>query len=363
MYSMAQQFCLRWNNHLPNFIQAFSDLLESQSLVDVTLSAEGRQIQAHKVVLAACSTYFQALFANNPCRHPVIIMRDVEYNDVKTLIDFIYKGEVNVSQEQLTSVLKTADSLQIKGLAEIPSASRNLTPEQTLASAAFANNSIPRSRSQDEIPPMKIQRMSFEDGTGALISHGSECRPSRFRKLHRQQRIKRDLECTQSEQEFISDEEGDQHSILPNITMKRQMSHPSVVIPSPPPKSPTSLEEIRRPYLIVPSPTIIITADAEGGEQSSSGKNEDNSTLKRSASSPQYATTKTRGHCPELRSGSAVGCDYCWNKTDPEGRIQRRKTKYRCPECGANLCIVPCFQEFHKQIVEMGEKVKRNYLT
>lgn len=55
----VQQFCLRWNNHQPNFISVFSSLLHNATLVDVTLAAEGRQLQAHKVVLSACSSYFQ----------------------------------------------------------------------------------------------------------------------------------------------------------------------------------------------------------------------------------------------------------------------------------------------------------------
>ena len=55
----VQQFCLRWNNHQPNFISVFSALLHNENLVDVTLAAEGNQLQAHKVVLSACSTYFE----------------------------------------------------------------------------------------------------------------------------------------------------------------------------------------------------------------------------------------------------------------------------------------------------------------
>jgi len=55
----VQQFRLRWNNHQPNFITMFTKLLTSEELVDVTLGAEGQNLQAHKVVLSACSTYFQ----------------------------------------------------------------------------------------------------------------------------------------------------------------------------------------------------------------------------------------------------------------------------------------------------------------
>ena len=56
------------------------------------------------------------------------------------------------------------------------------------------------------------------------------------------------------------------------------------------------------------------------------------------------------GHCPKAREGPALGCNYCWNTTDVNGRILRRKTKYHCPECQANLCIVPCFQKYHEAI-------------
>ncbi|XP_034255947.1 protein tramtrack, alpha isoform-like isoform X4 [Thrips palmi] len=115
-----QQFRLRWNNHQPNFISVFTTLLNSESLVDVTLGAEGKHVQAHKVVLSACSSYFQSLFTLNPCQHPIVILKDVKYDDLKVIVDFMYYGEVNVSQEQLPAILKTAEMLKVKGLAEMP---------------------------------------------------------------------------------------------------------------------------------------------------------------------------------------------------------------------------------------------------
>nr|XP_053653862.1 longitudinals lacking protein, isoforms H/M/V-like [Cherax quadricarinatus] len=56
-----QQFCLRWNNHGSTLVAVFDNLLASESLVDVTLFAEGQLLKAHKVVLSACSPYFQDL--------------------------------------------------------------------------------------------------------------------------------------------------------------------------------------------------------------------------------------------------------------------------------------------------------------
>lgn len=54
-----QRFCLRWNNHQPNLVNVMTGLLNSEMFVDATIAAEGRKIQVHKVVLSACSSYFQ----------------------------------------------------------------------------------------------------------------------------------------------------------------------------------------------------------------------------------------------------------------------------------------------------------------
>lgn len=57
-----QQFCLRWNNFPNNFASQFDALRHDEAFVDVTLTCEGRRIEAHKLVLSACSPYFKQLF-------------------------------------------------------------------------------------------------------------------------------------------------------------------------------------------------------------------------------------------------------------------------------------------------------------
>lgn len=114
-----QQFCLRWNNYQTNLANCFDQLLQTESFVDVTLACEGQSLKAHKVVLSACSPYFQTLFMDNPCRHPIIIMRDIKYCDLKAVVDFMYRGEINVSQDQITALLKVAETLKIRGLTDV----------------------------------------------------------------------------------------------------------------------------------------------------------------------------------------------------------------------------------------------------
>jgi len=86
--------------------------------VDVTLGVEGRRLSAHKMLLSACSPYFRELLKGNPCQHPIIVLRDIKYDDLHSLLQFMYNGEVNVAQDQLNSFLKSAESLKIRGLTD-----------------------------------------------------------------------------------------------------------------------------------------------------------------------------------------------------------------------------------------------------
>nr|XP_034185305.1 longitudinals lacking protein, isoforms A/B/D/L-like isoform X12 [Osmia lignaria] len=120
-----QQFCLRWNNHQSTLIQNFDTLLESGTLVDCTLAAEGKYLKAHKVVLSACSPYFEGLLSEHYDKHPVFILKDVKFKELKAMMDYMYRGEVNISQDQLAALLKAAESLQIKGLSESKTSGSN----------------------------------------------------------------------------------------------------------------------------------------------------------------------------------------------------------------------------------------------
>uniref|UniRef100_A0A4Y0AR47 BTB domain-containing protein n=1 Tax=Anopheles funestus TaxID=62324 RepID=A0A4Y0AR47_ANOFN len=114
---LSQQFCVRWNSHLGSLGAAFPQLLAGQRFVDVTLACEGHQVHCHRLVLAACSTYFENLLGENPCKHPIIILpRDIKLWAIQALVDFMYKGEVNVSQAGLPDLMKCAEILKIRGL-------------------------------------------------------------------------------------------------------------------------------------------------------------------------------------------------------------------------------------------------------
>lgn len=109
-------YSLRWNNHQTHMLSSFESLLQNETLVDVTLVCSEISIRAHKVVLSACSPFFQKIFSENPCKHPVIVLKDFQGWEVQTIVDFMYKGEVSIAQEQIQTLMKAAESLQVRGL-------------------------------------------------------------------------------------------------------------------------------------------------------------------------------------------------------------------------------------------------------
>jgi len=175
--SGTDNFCLRWNDFAENVSGAFKELRTESDFFDVTLACTdsgSKTLQAHKVILSACSNFFKSTFRQqtNANKHPnpYIYLRGVTYTDLTSILDFIYNGEVNVAQEDLNSFLAVAEELQIKGLTnrDTPnsgtsnSASNSETPKKFSASTPSASKGSdrPRSAAREEQPPVKKVRKS-----------------------------------------------------------------------------------------------------------------------------------------------------------------------------------------------------------
>lgn len=142
-----QQFCLKWNSYQTNLSKEFDDLLQNESFVDVTLACDGHSVKAHKMVLSACSPYFQALFFDNPCQHPIIIMKEVKWPELKAVVEYMYRGEINVCRDQIEPLLRVANMLKIRGLTDVdqylnaPSPDENEPPDSAATTAKVSRKS------------------------------------------------------------------------------------------------------------------------------------------------------------------------------------------------------------------------------
>ncbi|KAG1679028.1 Protein bric-a-brac 2 [Nymphon striatum] len=158
----SQQFCLRWSNYQSNLLTVFDDLLMSEAFVDCTLACEGTSLKAHKIVLSACSPFFQQLFKDNPCKHPIVIIKDITMENLKAIIHFMYRGEVNVTQDQLIHLLKAAETLRVKGLAELTVNQKNnetniINPIVTTNIPTFTPSTVPIVTPQP-LPAINLQQ-------------------------------------------------------------------------------------------------------------------------------------------------------------------------------------------------------------
>jgi len=116
--NVGEKFCLRWNDFENNISSSFRELREDKDFFDVTLACEDNQLQAHKVILSACSPFFRSVLKRNPHQHPLLYLKGVRYESVLAVLNFMYHGEVNVAQEELNTFLSVAEDLKVKGLTQ-----------------------------------------------------------------------------------------------------------------------------------------------------------------------------------------------------------------------------------------------------
>jgi len=147
----SEKFCLRWNDFESNISVAFRELREEKDFFDVTLACDDNQVQAHKVILSACSPWFRNVLRKNPHQHPLLYLKGVKYQELISVLNFMYQGEVNVAQEELNSFLAVAEDLRVKGLTQSNSGSKS-------SSSPSHRTREPPPPERDPIPPPKKPR-------------------------------------------------------------------------------------------------------------------------------------------------------------------------------------------------------------
>ena len=92
---------------------------DAEQLTDVTVLCEdGTRFAAHRLILAACSSFFKQIFLSNENTPAWIYLKGVESLMLGFLLEYVYLGEVEVPEQSLARFLETAGELKIKGLAK-----------------------------------------------------------------------------------------------------------------------------------------------------------------------------------------------------------------------------------------------------
>lgn len=133
---------------------------------------EDSAVRAHKVVLSACSPYFQKIFVENPGKHPIVVLKDVRCWEMQCILDFMYKGETQVLEPQLTTLIKAAESLKVRGL----SSSEQLPPGVSISATSPTNLSNGYSRGRAGYSPSPSPHDRYAEASHK-ISHSNESSP------------------------------------------------------------------------------------------------------------------------------------------------------------------------------------------
>ena len=117
--SEGNQLHLNWNNFGDNLISLVKEFRDDKDFHDVTLLCEdGVMIPANKFLMSCCSSFFKFVFKRTLQANVVIYLKGVKGNHMKSILDFIYYGQTNVNENQLSSFLQSANDLKICGLVE-----------------------------------------------------------------------------------------------------------------------------------------------------------------------------------------------------------------------------------------------------
>ena len=156
----SEKFSLKWNDFESNISSAFKELRTEKDLFDCTLSFGARKVQAHKLILSACSNFFKSVFRENIHQHPLIYLRGVSYSDLVSALDFMYHGEVSVAQNNLNSFLALAEDLEIKGLTQNNGGAPNtqsLKPGEARGRRGVSASNTDNSDNSDDIMEIKSE--------------------------------------------------------------------------------------------------------------------------------------------------------------------------------------------------------------
>jgi speckle-type POZ protein len=106
---------------LQNLNSQLEKMLTNQTLTDVTLKAKDREFKAHKVVLAATSPVFEAMFKESYKEHKdsYVNIEDIDINVFEVFLRYLYTGEVDKLNEMVSDLLVTADKYDVQPLKEI----------------------------------------------------------------------------------------------------------------------------------------------------------------------------------------------------------------------------------------------------
>ena len=144
---MSEKYCLNWNEYNATILSAIYEARRDQDLTDVTILCEDmKTVEAHQIILRACSPYLKKIFQEFGKDKGKIFLRGISSSALTSILDFMYKGKVELPQEELDGFLSLAQDLELVGFTR-----NGLEKNQTSHTANNKDSSLEHDKEEFEI--------------------------------------------------------------------------------------------------------------------------------------------------------------------------------------------------------------------
>ncbi|XP_076834754.1 transcription regulator protein BACH2 isoform X2 [Brachyhypopomus gauderio] len=190
--------------HCANILLGLNEQRKQGVLCDVAVLVEGREVHAHRAVLAACSRYFAALIRGPTEREPVIrLPPGITMRGFAPLLQFAYTAKLLLSRDNIQEVMCCAEFLGVHNLEDScflflqaqlsaesedpPCSPHGLDGERAMGNSVIdplaqtRGNSVNHSSSFDGEGPLAINSLCQSD---VPANHEEPCYP-KYRKHER----------------------------------------------------------------------------------------------------------------------------------------------------------------------------------
>nr|XP_040570708.1 ring canal kelch homolog [Lepeophtheirus salmonis] len=112
----GDKLILRCNHASKDFLSHITKYRINGAFTDITLETQGESIHAHKIILSACSPYFEKMFTQDfiENKYSSINLEMCSDESLRALVDYMYNGILEVDQRNVEELLKTGDFLLLE---------------------------------------------------------------------------------------------------------------------------------------------------------------------------------------------------------------------------------------------------------
>lgn len=94
------------------------DLLENDRFVDCVLKIQDKEFPCHRLVLAASSPFFKAMFLSNleESKKKEVVLKNVEPGVMEMILRYLYTSDINLTEQNVQDIFMVANMYQIPSI-------------------------------------------------------------------------------------------------------------------------------------------------------------------------------------------------------------------------------------------------------